>query len=49
MRELREILSRDECDARSYDRGNCVDEQRALSEQLIDEVYSFQLTEADMK
>ena len=49
LQELREIVSRQEEDNdRSYDRNNCFDDQGALSECLIEEVYCFRITDKDM-
>ena len=48
LQELKEILTRQEDDERSYDRNNCLDDQGALSEQLIEEVYCFRITDKDM-
>ena len=49
LQELKEILARQEDEERSYDRNNCLDDQAALSEQLIEEVYCFRITEKDMQ
>ena len=49
LQELREIVSRqEEENDRSYDRNNCFDDQGALSECLIEEVYCFRITDKDM-
>ena len=40
---------REEIEVRSFDRQNCVDDQGALSDKVIEEIYSFKLTEEDLK
>ena len=49
LRELKSIIMREEIEVRSFDRQNCVDDHRALSDKVIEEIYSFTLTEDDLK
>ena len=49
LRELRRTIMREEIEVRSFDRQNCVDDQGALSDKVIEEIYSFKLTEEDLR
>ena len=40
---------KEEIEVRSFDRQNCVDDQGALSDKVIEEIYSFKLTAEDLR
>ena len=40
---------KEEIEVRSFDRQNCVDDQGALSDKVIEEIYSFRLTAEDLR